>query len=228
MKRVIDGKSYNTDTATEVFGESAAEPSMGWWALYQTRQGSFFKVVVDHDGETTTWTPLTDADAQILLEKHASHLVEQYFAPFSEAGSIEHRLTIRVPGNLAERVEAVAKGKGFSSLNNYVMRCFEKASAVECLAAALQEFERRGRELDWWESEHLADGVEALLRGQYSMALCCVDLAFVSKNERAPEARPTRSVFGFPVLRKAFGAAAAEPLRKFPHFGPIVFAANDD
>ena len=26
MKRIIDGKSYNTDTATEVFTESAPEP----------------------------------------------------------------------------------------------------------------------------------------------------------------------------------------------------------
>ena len=49
MKRIIDGQTYNTDTATQVFFESADDPSMAWWALYQTRHGAFFKVLVDHD-----------------------------------------------------------------------------------------------------------------------------------------------------------------------------------
>jgi hypothetical protein len=228
MKRIIDGTSYNTDTATEVFSQSASEPSMGWWALYQTRHGAFFKVVVDHDGETATWTPLSDADAQALLEKCANHLVERYFEPTPGSSGPERRLTIRIPDNLADRVEAVAKEKGFVSLNSYAMRCFEKASAVECLATVLTTFERSGREPDWWESEHLTDGIGALFRGQYSMALCCADLALVPKKERSPDARPTRAErFGLPQLRKAFGAAAAEPLRKFPHFGPIVFGAGE-
>jgi predicted DNA binding CopG/RHH family protein len=125
VKRIIGGKSYNTDTATEVFSESASEPSMGWWALYQTRHGAFFKLVVDHDGETMSLTPLSDADAQALLEKRANHLLEQYFGPFPEDVATERRLTIRVPGNLADRIETTAKAKGLS-LNTVAMRCFEQ------------------------------------------------------------------------------------------------------
>jgi hypothetical protein len=128
MKRIINGQTYNTDTATLVFSEEAPEPSMGWWALYQTRHGSFFKVVVDHDGETTTWTPLSDPEAQSLLERRANHHVEQYFGPMPEGGAAERRLTIRVPGNLADRMETAAKAKGIS-LNSYAMRCFERCAA---------------------------------------------------------------------------------------------------
>lgn len=130
MKRIIDGQTYNTDTATQVFFESADDPSMAWWALYQTRHGAFFKVLVDHDGETTTFTPLSDADAQAVLEKRANHLVEQYFGPFPEGGAAERRLTIRVPGNLAERMEAAASAKSLS-LNAYAMRCFEQCVAKD-------------------------------------------------------------------------------------------------
>jgi HicB family len=130
MKRIIDGQTYNTDTATEVFLESAEDPSMAWWAIYQTRHGAFFKVLVDHDGETTTFTPLSDAEALELVQRRASHLVDRYFGPFPEAGAAERRLTIRVPGNLADRVEAAASTKGLS-LNAYAMRCFEHCVAKD-------------------------------------------------------------------------------------------------
>lgn len=129
MKRIIDGLTYNTDTATEVFSEGS-DYSSAWWGIYQTRHGAFFKVVVDHDGETATFTPLSDADAQTLLEKRANHLVEQYFGPFPEVGAAERRLTIRVPANLAERVGNAASAKGLS-LNAYAMRCFEQCLAKD-------------------------------------------------------------------------------------------------
>ena len=125
MKKIINGISYNTDTATRVTGGDNGDDSFAWWGLYQTRHGAFFEVVVDHDGETTTFTPLDDASAQAFLEKHANHLVEQYFGTMPEYGAAERRLTIRVPGNLADRLEAVAEAKRLS-LNSYAMRCFER------------------------------------------------------------------------------------------------------
>ncbi|MFI4994884.1 MAG: hypothetical protein ACHQAQ_03765 [Hyphomicrobiales bacterium] len=131
MKRIIDGKTYNIHTATRVTGGEAGEPSMGWWGLYQTRHGAFFKVRVDHDGETILdFGPVTDAEAQAVLERHANHLVEVYFGPMPEGGAAERRLTIRIPGNLADRVEASAKGKGLS-LNSYAMRCFEQCVSAD-------------------------------------------------------------------------------------------------
>jgi len=83
MKRIIDGTTYDTDTATEVYSDASSNPfSLGYWGLFQTRHGAFFKVVCDHDGETHTFTPLSDSEAQKLLERHANHLVEKYFGPF--------------------------------------------------------------------------------------------------------------------------------------------------
>ena len=126
MKRIIDGKSYNTETATEVVGGDNSEYSNAWWGLYQTRHGAFFKVVVDHDGETILkFGPVTDEEALETTQKHAPHLVDQYFGPFPEGGAAERRMTIRVPENLAERIERAAKAKSIS-VNTYAMRCFER------------------------------------------------------------------------------------------------------
>ncbi len=132
MKRIIDGRTYNIATATRVFEDGPDDGrSMAWWGLYQTRHGAFFKVVVNHDGEEVReFRPVTDAEAQALLEKHANHLVEQYFGEMPEGGAAERRLTIRIPGNLADRIESLAKTQGMS-LNSYAMRCFERCAAAD-------------------------------------------------------------------------------------------------
>jgi hypothetical protein len=126
VKRIIDGMTYNTETATRVaVGGPPGEWSFASWELYRSRHGSFFKVVTDHDGNSQMLTPLTDAEAQVLLQKLEPSLVDSVFGPFPEAGAAERRLTIRVPANLAERMQAAAHAKG-QSLNSYAMRCFEK------------------------------------------------------------------------------------------------------
>ena len=131
MKRIIDGKSYNTMTSEEVFSIEANAHSSAWMGIYQTRHGAFFKVVIDHDGETVLeFRPLSDIDAQSYIEKHANHLVDQYFGPFPDGGAAERRLTIRLPGNLVTRMENIAKGKGVS-LNSYVMRSLEHCVAKD-------------------------------------------------------------------------------------------------
>ena len=131
MKRIMNGVTYNTDTATRVAGDGAANLlSMGGWDMYQTRHGAFFMVVTGPDGETTLIKPYTDADAQAFLERHANHVVDELFGPFREAGAAERRLTIRIPGNLADRVEAAAKARGLS-LNSYAMRCFEQCATAD-------------------------------------------------------------------------------------------------
>ncbi|KVR84405.1 toxin-antitoxin system HicB family antitoxin [Burkholderia vietnamiensis] len=135
MKRIINGKTYNVHTATTVFedGPAIVDPgghSFAYWGLYQTRYGEFFKVTVQHDGEATKFEVLTDLEAQALLEKYANHLVEQYFGEMPEGGAAERRLTIRIPGNLADRIESLAKAQGMS-LNTYAMRCFERCAAAD-------------------------------------------------------------------------------------------------
>jgi hypothetical protein len=124
MKRIINGQAYNTETSTEVFVLSGHWQSSGWFGLYQTRAGAFFKIMVDHDGETILeFGPISDTEAQELTEKHANHLVEKYFDVI-EGGSAERRLTIRLPINLARRVEEAALAKNIS-VNTYAMRALE-------------------------------------------------------------------------------------------------------
>jgi hypothetical protein len=133
MKRIIGGQTYNTDTATLVAKSERGHPdSFAWWALYQTRHGAFFRIAVDHHGYEHEFSPLTDAEAQAFLEGHlhTNHLVEQYFGPMPEGGAAERRLTIRIPGNLAHRLQAAALAKGLS-LNSYAMRCFERCAAAD-------------------------------------------------------------------------------------------------
>lgn len=78
MKRIINGKTYNVQTATTVFegGPAIIDPaghSSAYWGLYQTRHGEFFKIRMNHDGEEILeFGPVTDAEAQTLLEKHAT------------------------------------------------------------------------------------------------------------------------------------------------------------
>jgi hypothetical protein len=130
MKRIIKGKSYDTETATRLYEIFAAEPSDGWHGLYQTTHGEFFEIMVDHDGSVMKFGPVADAEAKKLLEKFANHLVEQFFGEMPEGGASERRLIIRVPADLADRLELVAKAQG-QSLNAYAMRCFERCLAVD-------------------------------------------------------------------------------------------------
>jgi hypothetical protein len=104
VKRVIQGTTYDTDTAQEVTGGESPH-SMGWWGLYRTQSGAFFKVVVDHDGSTVNeFRPLTDADAQAVLERHANHLVEQYFGSMPEASPMRFsRRTVIAAIEILER-----------------------------------------------------------------------------------------------------------------------------
>jgi predicted DNA binding CopG/RHH family protein len=129
MKRIIDGITYNTDTATEVFSFENAY-SGAWFGVYQTRHGAFFSVKCEHDGETHTFTPLSDEEARKLLERHANHLVEQYFGPCPEYGSAERRLTVRIPMGLARRVETAAETQKLD-MNKYIQRTLEKAVASD-------------------------------------------------------------------------------------------------
>ena len=134
MKRIINGKTYNTATATEVFVNDH-HSSGAWWSLHQTRYGEFFEVVVDHGGETVLkFGPVTDCEAQKRLEKHANHPVGQYYGEKPEGGAAERRLTIRIPGNLADRIETVANAKD-QSLNTYAIRCFERCVTADGQAA---------------------------------------------------------------------------------------------
>jgi hypothetical protein len=132
IKRIINGKTYNTETAMVVFETwHPHEASNAGKVLYQTRHGAFFLLEIGHEGEEEGFKLLTDAEAQSFLEKWgATESLEQCFGPFPEGGAAETRWTIRIPGNLAARVEATAKRKDMS-VNAYAMRCFERCVAAD-------------------------------------------------------------------------------------------------
>jgi hypothetical protein len=229
VKRIIDGKAYNTETAILV--ATSGEP---WeWSLYQTRQGAFFFDDRDEKGDSA-FRPMTDAEAQAFLEKNANHLVEQYFGPMPEAGTAERRLTIRIPGNLADRVEAAAEAKGLS-LNGYAMRSLgqsaaadEKMRAAESIEAVLSSLESAKREPDLWESRCLTEAIGALYRGLYRLALVESGEALTPVDQRSncDSAKQARR-FSLRELRNTFAVADAEPVRPFPQFGRIHFADDD-
>jgi predicted DNA binding CopG/RHH family protein len=135
MKRIIDGTTYDTDTATEVFSDGSDPFSLAYWGMFQTRHGAFFKVLAGN-GEEPIFSRLSDDEARRLLERHANHLVEQYFGTFPELGSAERRLTVRIPVGLARRVEAAAAAKKLN-INQYIQRTLEKGVASDGLPPAL-------------------------------------------------------------------------------------------
>jgi len=96
MKRVINGKVYNTETATLIGGYSNQRPSNDFYFvdedLYITKKGSFFiagaggamtnyaKPVGDATGGGSSIIPLTKAKALEWAEQHTeADIIEKYF-----------------------------------------------------------------------------------------------------------------------------------------------------
>ena len=91
-RRIIDGKAYDTDTATRVATASYDhELSDAWWSLYQTSAGAWFEVAAGHDGVVEEFQPLTDGEARRWLERHANRLVERYFGKAPEASAADYK-----------------------------------------------------------------------------------------------------------------------------------------
>jgi|GEM_PF-711054 len=86
MKWIIEGVTYDTETATEIAtGDHDHELSQAWWTLYRTGAGAYFEVVGGHDGSVEECNPLTDTQAYRFLEVNANHLIEKYFGSLPEA-----------------------------------------------------------------------------------------------------------------------------------------------
>lgn len=133
-KRIIDGKTYNTETSTQIGGWTSDE---GWYSygdyLYQTRHGAFFRYTFldgqaedDHD----TITPFTPDEARKWLEEKMSwnpDLIEKLFGEMPEAGSGEVKFTLRMPESLRTRLAEKAEANK-QSLNAWMVRCLENCS----------------------------------------------------------------------------------------------------
>lgn len=134
-KRIIDGKTYNTETATQIAGWN--DQHDGPWDsgtyLFQTRFGaffeySFFEGMNEDDFEKIR--PLTPDEAQKWLEERVSWdpaLIERLFGEMPEAGSAEVKFTLRLPESLRNRLAELAESNR-QSLNAWIIRCLERCA----------------------------------------------------------------------------------------------------
>ena len=78
MKKAQDGILYDTETAERVYYHAHEhDASDASWTLYRKKDGSWFEVLVDHDGVTTDFLPLALDAVRVRLERNANHLVEK-------------------------------------------------------------------------------------------------------------------------------------------------------
>lgn len=138
MKRIIDGKTYNTDTSTLIARDLWAGNGEFQEELYLTRGGSFFTVVSEPynpDAPPAMFTPKTKEEAgQFIqdgtdLELYDTSIFAEPPEAAEEEGEPEATLYIRVPRSLKDICEARAKEAGLS-LNSWVLRCVEGYRAV--------------------------------------------------------------------------------------------------
>ena len=136
-KRIIGGKTYNTETATQIVGREDDNDDMPFDSgayLYQSRFGAFFLYsYLDGTGEDDyeKIQPFTPEQAREWLEKHYSYrvdLIETLFGEMPEAGSGEIKYTLRMPESLRDRLAARAKANE-QSLNAWIIRCLETCAA---------------------------------------------------------------------------------------------------
>ena len=133
IKRIIEGKTYNTETATRLAAIEDDEYVITGAQLYQTRHGAFFiyRYAEDGpDGPESDILPYTPEQARAWLEKHRSYdvdLIESVFGKMPEAGSGESKFTLRLPDSLRERLAARAKANN-QSLNAWIIKCLERCA----------------------------------------------------------------------------------------------------
>ncbi len=151
-KRIIGGKTYNTETATEIEGLDKDDHSAGYEAgeyLYQTRFGAFFLFSFFEDAgagedDYEKIEPLTPEQAREWLEKNRGYrvdLIEKLFGEMPEAGSGESKFTLRMPESLRERLAERAKANN-QSLNAWMVRCLESYAASPLPAGTNQPASR--------------------------------------------------------------------------------------
>jgi hypothetical protein len=117
VKRIIDGVTYNTATATQVhvYYEDADVTK----TLYLTRGGGFFLHWTDRSDEGQALIVMTESKAREWLDDVGADATVVL-----GGGSDEARVTLRLPGALHKRLAIDAAERG-RSLNEHAMRLLE-------------------------------------------------------------------------------------------------------
>jgi hypothetical protein len=136
MRRIKDGTAYDTETGDFIVECGGDERDEWVHRLYRTRYGAYFLYEAgpepgeepDEYDAAEYLRPLSDHEAMEWLERNANGLVEKYFGEMTEAGAPERRFTLRLPNNLAVRLEAIAQSKDLT-LTRYIVRCLERRAS---------------------------------------------------------------------------------------------------
>lgn len=148
IKMIINGRAYNTATATLVFNTKGEDDPLdttygqyfpGAFELYRNRHGSFFTVrrdVHQNYGDDFDFEdeikPISDKEALILMEKYCQYEIEHYFGEIPEAGDKEVRVALRLPIHINEMAKKIAKNKNLS-LNVWFNRVIKTAVDKELI-----------------------------------------------------------------------------------------------
>jgi hypothetical protein len=139
VKRIIDGTTYNIDTATQIAEGSWEDENRGIAVertLYLTRGGVYFSVAditqtYHRDGEWQTkefqeWTVVGDtAAARAHCEKEDLTILRDIEDLAPDEDEPEATYYIRLPRALKDACDARAKAEGISG-NAFAMRCLEQ------------------------------------------------------------------------------------------------------
>jgi HicB-like protein involved in pilus formation len=127
-KRIIESKTYNTETST-LLGQWEPDDAPLLEALFKTRHGAYFLYSFRDDIPHEWIKPLQPEVAKTWVEKNCSSEVwEAEFGEAPEAGDPEARITLRIPETLRKRIAAIAEERK-QSLNAWVQRCLERCAA---------------------------------------------------------------------------------------------------
>lgn len=128
-KRIIDGRTYNTETATKLWSYEPADGPSFEEIIYKTRHGAYFLYCFNDQVPDEGIKPLDPTEAQKWLEGHCfrAEVLEAEFGEMPEAGDPEARITLRIPETLRKRIAALAKGRQ-QSLNAWILRCLEQCA----------------------------------------------------------------------------------------------------
>ena len=146
MKRIIDGKTYNTETATPI---ASAQVDSEYYdehldqTLYVTRGGAFFLDTLDKDDDTHFFEPMSREAAEKWVMEGQVEIINDFFpeppeAAAEEPSRPEATIYLRVPTVLKEQIDASAKNAD-QSTNAWAMRCLESCLTAQRGEQALVE-----------------------------------------------------------------------------------------
>lgn len=80
MKKIINGRMYNTETAKELGSRYWNNPTPTWRTIYKKKTGEYFLLEESRNG--TTWEPLTEEEAKAIAEEYIT--ADEYEAVFGK------------------------------------------------------------------------------------------------------------------------------------------------